>query len=91
MRKKILVIANEASWHNWATSKEPENISITKLPPYSPELSPIERVFEYMKQKLIKYKLWTSLSELQHNIIYKYMIPDQIKAFAHAIIFLFKM
>ena len=34
---------------------EPENISITKLPQYLPEL-----FFKYIKEKLIKNKLWTS-------------------------------
>ena len=65
--KKILLIADGASWHDSKTLEIPENIYIAKLPPYSPELNPTERYFQYMKEQIIKNKLWTTISELKNN------------------------
>ena len=47
----------------------PENISITKLSTFSSEFNAIQCLLEYIKHKVIKNKLWTSLSE--DNIFYK--------------------
>ena len=44
--KKILLIADGASWHDSKTLEIPENIYIAKLLPYSPELNPTERFFQ---------------------------------------------
>ena len=48
--KKILLIADSASWYDSKKLEIPEHIYITKLPPYSPELNPTERFFQYMKE-----------------------------------------
>ena len=47
----------------------PENISITKLSAFSSELNATQCLLGYIKHKVIKNKLWTSLSE--DNIFYK--------------------
>ena len=65
--KKILLIADGASWHDSKTLEIPENIYIAKLPPYSPELNPTERLIQYMKEQIIKNKLLTTISELKNN------------------------
>ncbi len=42
---------NCSTWHNSKILEIPENISLVKLPPYSPEINPTERFFQYMKGK----------------------------------------
>ncbi len=44
----MLVIDN-AGWHISQSLKVPDNITLFRLPPYSPELNPIERLWAYFK------------------------------------------
>jgi transposase len=38
------MIMDQAGWHTAKTLNIPENIRIVSLPPYSPELNPVEHV-----------------------------------------------
>ncbi len=40
--RHAVVIMDGAGWHTEDIANEFENVSIIKLPPYSPELNPIE-------------------------------------------------
>ena len=48
--RHALVIADGASWHNDKALEGIDNVSIIKLPPYSPELNPIEQVWQWLRQ-----------------------------------------
>ncbi len=39
-----------AGWHTNDIAEDLENLSIVKLPPYSPELNPIEQVWSWLRQ-----------------------------------------
>ena len=39
---------DKAGWHTADELRVPENLSLVFLPPYSPELNPIERLFAAM-------------------------------------------
>ena len=45
----------------------PENIILLFQPPYSPELNPIERVWEYLKKDL-KWELFENLEHLRAKV-----------------------
>ena len=45
----------------------PENVILLFQPPYCPELNPIERVWQYIKQKL-KNMFFTSLDDVKHKV-----------------------
>jgi transposase len=42
-----LVILDGASWHRSEGLVVPGNINLLPLPPYSPELNPVERIWHY--------------------------------------------
>jgi len=42
--RHAVIIADGAAWHQEYLADQFENITIIKLPPYSPELNPIEQV-----------------------------------------------
>jgi len=62
---KILVIDN-AGFHSMKKYNIPENIKLIRIPPYSPELNPSEKIWAYIKQfyknkvfdNMDKVKLW---------------------------------
>ncbi len=45
----MALVLDNAAWHHCARLRVPKNISLIFLPPYSPELNPIERVWLYLK------------------------------------------
>ena len=44
-----LVILDGASWHRSKGLVVPGNITLLQLPPYSPELNPVERIWHYLR------------------------------------------
>jgi hypothetical protein len=48
--REAFLIMDCASWHKSKNLKIPGNITIIYLPPYSPELNPVERLWQYIKQ-----------------------------------------
>lgn len=48
--RHAVIIVDGAAWHQEHLSEDFSNISIIKLPPYSPELNPIEQVWQWLRQ-----------------------------------------
>ncbi|VEP13851.1 transposase [Hyella patelloides LEGE 07179] len=75
-----IIQLDNASVHTAHKLIVPENIILLFQPPYCPELNPIERVWQYIKQKLknlffaslddVKYKVGKILNSLSEDIIY---------------------
>lgn len=52
-----VMVADQASWHTTPDLKIPDNVTMVPLPPYSPQLNPPERVWEYLKEKFLSFRL----------------------------------
>lgn len=48
--RHAVVLMDGASWHQEDLVGDIQNVSIIKLPPYSPELNPIEQVWSWLRQ-----------------------------------------
>lgn len=66
--KKVLMIMDQAGWHKSNNLKIPENIEIIYLPPYCPELNPVERLWGYIKSNTIKNVIYETITELEKTI-----------------------
>jgi transposase len=44
-----VLVLDGAGWHGGHDLVVPENISLVLLPPYSPELNPVENVWQYLR------------------------------------------
>jgi transposase len=49
--------ADQAGWHVATALKVPANISLLALPPYSPEMNPVERIWLYLKERYLSHRL----------------------------------
>ena len=49
-----VLVLDGAGWHGAAALAVPENITLLPLPPYSPELNPVENVWEYLRPSLAR-------------------------------------
>jgi transposase len=63
----IIMLIDNASAHTAKKLVMPDNIVLLPLPPYCPELNPIERLWQYIKSK-IEFTLHKTLEALKQNV-----------------------
>ena len=64
-RSIAIVICDGAGWHQ--RGKElivPDNIRLLSLPPYSPELNPMENVWDYLRQNKLCAQVWDTYEDI---------------------------
>ena len=59
-----VVIMDGASWHTNSIVDELDNVSIIKLPAYSPELNPIEQVWQWLRQNDLANKYFKDYDDI---------------------------
>ncbi len=45
-----ILVLDGAGWHSSKSLVVPENVTLLPLPPYSPELNPVENLWQYLRQ-----------------------------------------
>lgn len=65
---KILLVMDGAGWHRSKKLIVPNNIEIIYLPPYSPELNPVERFWEHIKRHTIRNKIYLTLNSIKDAV-----------------------
>jgi transposase len=53
----LVLVLDGAGWHVSHDLAVPENITLVVLPPYSPELNPVERVWLYLRERFLSLRL----------------------------------
>jgi len=66
--KKVLIFMDQAGWHKSKGLKVPKNIQIDFLPPYSPELNPVEKLWQWVRRKACRNRLFDSLEDMTETI-----------------------
>jgi hypothetical protein len=51
------LVLDGAGWHVSEDLCVPANLTLIPLPPYSPELNPVERVWEYLRDRWLSHRL----------------------------------
>ena len=64
----ILLVADNASWHRSKALVIPDNIEIFPLLPYTPELNPIEMIWDELREKNFKNELFKTLSKVADRL-----------------------
>ena len=60
-----VLICDGAGWHQLGGALVvPDNIALLRLPPYRPELNPMENVWDYLRQNKLCAQLWDSYDEI---------------------------
>jgi transposase len=63
--QRIALIMDQAGWHKSKELVIPDNICILYLPPYSPELNPVERLWLHIKQNILNNKIYDKIESLE--------------------------
>lgn len=65
--KKIILLMDGAGWHRSRELQTPENIRILPLPPYSPELQPVECGWPLLKEPVAN-AYFATLDKLENTV-----------------------
>ncbi len=65
----ILMVMDKAGWHQADDLKIPENMRVIFLPPYSPELNPVEHLWDDIREKWFPNKVFKSLDAVESLLV----------------------
>lgn len=64
----ILLVADGASWHKSKGLEIPHNIEIFPLPPYTPEMNPIEQIWKEIRKRGFKNEVFKTLDKVVERL-----------------------
>jgi transposase len=64
----IALIVDNAGWHTSKKLEVPDNIILIPLPPYSPELNPMEQVWQWMKHNYLSNICFDNYEDILDNL-----------------------
>ena len=60
-----VLVCDGAGWHQpGARLKVPHNVTLLRLPPYAPELNPMENVWEYLRSNQLSMTVWANYAAI---------------------------
>jgi transposase len=59
-----MIIMDGAGWHTAHALKVPDNITLIKLPPYSPELNSQENIWQYLRQNHLANRIFDTYTDI---------------------------
>lgn len=59
-----VLVMDQAGWHTSTKLVVPDNITVVSLPPRSPELNPVENVWQFMRDNWLSNRIFTSYEDI---------------------------
>jgi transposase len=82
--RHAVVIIDGAGWHALDTAKPFDNLTLIKLPPYSPELNSIEQVWSWLRQHHLSNRVFTDYEEIVELVSQAWnqfvSVPERVKS-----------
>lgn len=64
----ILLVCDGAAWHKSKALRCPENIQLLSIPPYTPEMNPIEQIWKQIRSMGFRNEVFDSLSAVMDRL-----------------------
>jgi transposase len=88
-----VMVLDGAGWHTANDLAVPGNVTLVPLPPYAPELNPLERVWLYLRERHLSHRLlddyeaivaalcqaWTALTRERLHSLTSYTYLEQVR------------
>jgi len=82
----VVLVLDNAGWHTSPRLRVPDNITLLFLPPYSPELNPIERLWAYLKSHHLSNRAYEDYEALLQagGDAYRALTPERLRSICTA-------
>lgn len=64
----ILMVMDGAGWHKTKALQVPDNMALIFLPPYSPELNPVEHIWESIRENWFRNEVFNSIGAVENQL-----------------------
>lgn len=61
---KIILVCDGAAWHKAKALNIPENIKLVFIPPYTPEMNPIEQIWKEIRKRGFRNEIFPTLAKV---------------------------
>ncbi len=82
----IIMFMDKASWHTAGKLKIPDNMKLLFLPPYSPQLNPVEHLWKEVREKYFSNVVFDSIDSVENRLmealIFMNQSPEIVKSFS---------
>jgi transposase len=68
LQQNIIMVLDGASWHRARALEVPANMRLLPLPPYAPELNPVEHLWDELREKFFHNRVFNSLGALENHL-----------------------
>ena len=65
----ILMVMDGAGWHKAEALKVPDNMALMFLPPYSPELNPVEHIWDSIREDDFSNAVFDSMEAVEDQLM----------------------
>ena len=65
---QILLVCDGAGWHKSKDLKVPGNITLLHIPPYTPEMNPIEQIWKQLRAMGFKNEVFRTLKHVENRL-----------------------
>jgi len=63
-KDQILLVCDSAAWHKSKGLEIPDNIRILHIPPYTPEMNPIEQIWKQLRSMGFRNEIFKTLEHV---------------------------
>lgn len=81
----IVMVLDGAGWHRSAAPHVPANIHWLPLPPYAPELNPVEPLRDELREKHFHNRVFDSLDAIEDHLVAALRTTEQLHDTARSI------
>ena len=66
--ENVLMVVDGAGWHRSQEIRLPRNLRLLFLPPYAPELNPVEHLWDDLREKSFHNRVFDSIESLEDHL-----------------------
>ena len=82
-----VLVLDGAGWHVSKKLVVPENIILLPLPPYAPELNPVENALQYLRSNYLAHQVWETYQAILDDACSAWnklmALPELIRSIGH--------
>jgi len=83
---RIVMVLDGAGWHKAGALSVPENMRLLSLPPYAPELNPVEHLWDELREKSFGNLVFDSIDALENHLEASLLAMERDKARINSIV-----